>query len=91
MLATVFPDGYVVDTIGPFSGAANDASITESILQLNDSLQLWTEDGDTMIVDRGFRDCIGSLEEAGSKFECLHSFLPIKNSYQRWMLMPLGW
>ena len=65
MLAIVFPDGYIVDTVGPFSGVANDASITENILRINDSLQLWTEGGTTMIVDGGFRDSIGSLEEAG--------------------------
>jgi len=75
MLSITFPDGYVVDTVGPFSGAANDASITESILQLNDSLQLWTEDGDTVIVDRGFRDCIGSLEDAGFEVR-MPAFLP---------------
>ena len=40
MLAIVFPDEYIVDTVGPFSGVANDASITENILRINDSLQL---------------------------------------------------
>ena len=65
MLVIVFTDGYIVDTVDPFSGVAKDASITKNILRINDSLQLWTEDGDTMIVDRGFRDSIGSLEEAG--------------------------
>ncbi|CAF4954165.1 unnamed protein product [Rotaria sp. Silwood1] len=71
MLSIVLPDGYVVDAIGPFAGNANDASITESILQLNDSLQRWTDYGDILLVDRGFRDCIGSLEEAG--FEGIRS------------------
>ena len=75
MLSIAFPDGYVVDTIGPFSGAANDVSITENILQLNNTLQLWVEPGDTVIVDRGFRDCIGSLEDAGFEVR-MPAFLP---------------
>ena len=37
ILTIVFPDGYIVDTMGPFSGAANDASITENILRVNGS------------------------------------------------------
>ena len=36
ILAIVFPDGYIVDIMGLFSGAANDASTTENILRLND-------------------------------------------------------
>ncbi|CAF5089503.1 unnamed protein product, partial [Rotaria sp. Silwood1] len=77
MLSIVLPDGYVVDAIGPFAGNANDASITESILQLNDSLQRWTDYGDILLVDRGFRDCIGSLEEAGFEVR-MPAFLPTK-------------
>jgi hypothetical protein len=65
MLSVVLRDGYVVDKIGPFTATANDASITESILELSSTLELWTENGDILLVDRCFRDCIGSLEEAG--------------------------
>ena len=75
MLAIVFPDGYIVDTIGPFSGVANDISITENILRLNDSVQLYTENVDTMIVERSFCDSIGSLEEAGFEIQ-IPAFLP---------------
>ncbi|CAF3955309.1 unnamed protein product [Rotaria sp. Silwood2] len=67
----------VVDAMGPFAGNANDPSITESILQLNDSLQRWTEYGDILLVNRGFRDCIESLEEAGFEVR-MPAFLPAK-------------
>ena len=75
MLSVAFSDGYVVDTIGPSSGATNDASITERILQLNNTLQLWVEPGDTVIVDRGFRDCIGPPEDVGFVVR-MPAFLP---------------
>ena len=91
MLAIVFPDGCMVDTIDLFSGVPNDASIAENILGLNDSSQLWAEDGGTMIVNRGFRDSIESLEEAGFEVRML-AFLPAhQNSYQQQMLIPLDW
>ena len=55
----------MVDRIGPFATTANSTSIAESIFELNNALQPWTEDRDILLVNRGFRDCIGSLEEAG--------------------------
>ena len=69
MLAIVLSDGYIVDRMGPFSGVGNDGSITENILRLNDSSQLWTEDGDIMIIDKGFCDSTESLEEAGFEMQ----------------------
>ena len=35
--SVLLSDGHVVDTIGPFAAAANDALITESILELNNT------------------------------------------------------
>ncbi|CAF1663287.1 unnamed protein product, partial [Didymodactylos carnosus] len=76
-LSVLFPDGYAVDCLGPFPANANDAKITESILQLNNTFQYWCEDGDVAIVDRAFRDVIESLEENGFDVR-MPSFLPPK-------------
>ena len=64
-MSLVFPDGYVLDTIGPFRGNMNDASIAQHILRTCDSLIGWCEDDDVMIVDRGFRDVIDTFREIG--------------------------
>ena len=77
MLSVVLLDGYVVDKIGPFAATANDTSIVESILGLNNTLQLWREDGDFLLVDKGSRGCIGSLEEEGFDVR-IPTFLPSK-------------
>lgn len=74
-MSVVLPDGYVVDSIGPFYGNENDASITKQILSSVDSVKRWLHDNDTIIVDRGFRDVLDLLESAGYKTE-MPSFLP---------------
>ncbi|CAF4231965.1 unnamed protein product, partial [Rotaria magnacalcarata] len=51
-------DGYCVDTLGPFFGTQNDASITNHITKTKNALMEWCEPGDIMIVDRGFRDIV---------------------------------
>ena len=53
-MSLVLLDGYVLDTIGPFRGNMNDASITPHVLRKCDSLIGWYEDDDVMLVDRGF-------------------------------------
>ena len=73
-MSVVLPDGYVVDSIGPFYGNENDASITKQILSSVDSMKKWLHENDTIIVDRGFRDVLGLLESAGYKTE-MPSFL----------------
>lgn len=55
-MSLILPDGYVLDTIGPFVGTMNDASIAKTITRTCDELIEWCEEGDIMIVDRGFRD-----------------------------------
>ena len=65
MLSVVLLYGYVIDTIGPFAATVNNASTTESILELNNTLQLWTKDGDILLVNRSFRACNASLAETG--------------------------
>ena len=64
-MSVVFPDGYVLDTIGPFFGNTNDAKITEAILEKVDSLRTWLEESDNFIVDRGFRDVLELLKSSG--------------------------
>ena len=62
-MSLILPNGYIFDTIGPFWGTMNDASIAKSIANTCDTLTKWCEKGDTMIVDRGFRDVIESFIE----------------------------
>ena len=64
-MSLVLPDGYVLDTIGPFRGNMNDASITQHVLRTCDSLIGWCEDDDVMLVDRGFRDVIDTFRKIG--------------------------
>ena len=73
-MSVVFPDGYVLDTIGPFFGNTNDAKITEAILEKVDSLSTWLEESDNFIVDRGFRDVLELLKSSGYE-PFMHSYL----------------
>ena len=56
----VFPNGYVLDSIGPCmaEGKNNDAGKTEHILNLHGDLADWVSKGDVCVVDRGFRDVL---------------------------------
>ncbi|CAF2155112.1 unnamed protein product [Rotaria magnacalcarata] len=58
-------DGYCVDTLGPFFGTQNDASITNHITKTKNALMEWCEPGDIMIVDRGFRDIVEAFSDLG--------------------------
>ena len=64
-MSLVLPDGYVLDAIGPFVGTMNDASIAKAITDTCNQLIEWCEDGDIMIVDRGFRDVLDVFAELG--------------------------
>ena len=61
----VLPDGYVLDTIGPFFGNENDAKITEAIIHKVTELKEWLQETDNFIVDRGFRDVLDLLKSSG--------------------------
>jgi len=65
-MSIVLPDGYVLETIGPFfsDGKNNDAGMTLKILQEESTGMLqWLTDGEqVVIVDRGFRNVIVDLE-----------------------------
>ncbi|CAF1117325.1 unnamed protein product [Rotaria magnacalcarata] len=64
-MSLVHPDGYVLDTIGPFQGTANDATIAQQIIETRNELIQWWDYGDIMICDRGFRDVIKTLGGLG--------------------------
>ena len=64
-MSVVFPDGYVLDTIGPFYGTDNDAKITKKIIDTISDLRTWLNEEDIFIVDRGFRDVLELLESSG--------------------------
>ena len=64
-MSIVFPDGYVLDTVGPFFGNENDAKITEKILLKVADLKSWLEEADNFIVDKGFRDVLELLKTSG--------------------------
>ena len=66
-MSLVFPDGYVLDSIGPYlaDGKNNDAGITEHILNLHSDLTEWLSEGDVCVVDRGFRDVLDVFEDLG--------------------------
>ena len=64
-MSIVLPDGYVLDTIGPFCGNENDAKITEIIFQKLNDFKSWLHKSDIFIVNRGFRDVLGLLKSSG--------------------------
>ena len=64
-MSIVLPDGYVLDTIGPFYGNENDAKITTKIMDSIENLQQWFCEDDHFIVDRGFRDVLELLRSSG--------------------------
>jgi len=60
--------GYILDVFGPYfaDGKNNDANILNSLMKKRGSLLLeWLWPEDVMVVDRGFRDSITTLEEYG--------------------------
>jgi len=69
-MSVVLPDGYVLDMIGPFFSNAsnNDAGMTIKILKEEGLGVLnWIKEGEqTIIVDRGFRNAVATLEELGN-------------------------
>ncbi|CAF1636692.1 unnamed protein product [Adineta ricciae] len=62
-MSLVLPTGYILDTIGPFRGTMNDASIAERILEINNKLVAWSDGSGQMILDRGFRDVRETFEK----------------------------
>ncbi|XP_065935231.1 uncharacterized protein [Magallana gigas] len=69
-MVVVSTDGYFLTVVGPYLADSrnNDASILNHMLKSNiEDIKNWFEDDDIFIVDRGFRDALGVLEEFGIK------------------------
>lgn len=66
-MVIVGTDGYILDVIGPYfaDSSNNDASITKHFLRHSHLARSWFKENDVFIVDRGFRDAVDFLEEAG--------------------------
>lgn len=68
---------------GPFlaDGHNNDASIIKHIFKNNDQgITSWLQEDDIVIVDRGFRDAVDSMEELGLSVE-IPAFLKGKKQF----------
>lgn len=65
-------DGYILSVSGPYlaDGKNNDAAIAESILKHNqDRILDWLHDDDVIVVDRGFRDVVGTMVQYGFRVQ----------------------
>lgn len=57
-------DGEIIYALGPYPATQNDASILKSIFEETDAFD-GLHRGDILMLDRGFRDCVGFLQERG--------------------------
>lgn len=66
-MMVVCPDGYIVEATGLFYGDCgnNDANVLKKMLTERNSIMVILEDGDVLILDRGFRDAIEEAESQG--------------------------
>lgn len=73
-MVIVTTTGHFVNIIGPYlaDGKNNDAAILNHILKSNiDDVKDFLEEGDVLVVDRGFRDSLELLEDLG-----IHAKMP---------------
>lgn len=61
----VTTNGYIIETLGPFSANLNDASIMDLVLNDPNGLRSILKAGDICVVDRGFRDVKEKLSNMG--------------------------
>ncbi|KAL7303926.1 hypothetical protein TKK_0004044 [Trichogramma kaykai] len=63
----VAPDGYILDIQGPYFSDEhnNDAATLPHELENDENLNNWFRPGDIVVVDRGYRDVIDTLEGLG--------------------------
>ena len=67
-MVMVTTTGYILTIFGPFFSnfQNNDASILKHIMLNNyEDILNWTNEGDIMLLDRGFRDSLGVLKALG--------------------------
>lgn len=63
IIKIVAADGSIFDTFGPFPGIMNDAEIIKNIFDRTNIASLLN--GDVVLVDRGFRGSVTSLQNKG--------------------------
>ncbi|XP_062596761.1 uncharacterized protein LOC134258244 [Saccostrea cucullata] len=76
-MMVVTTSGYIVSVLGPYLADSknNDAGILTHMIERNaEEMRNWLQDGDTFIVDRGFRDSTDILADIGIRME-MPSFL----------------
>lgn len=61
----VTTNGTILDVLGPYPATMNDATITENIFNNHQHIRNFFKPGDVQVVDRGFRDCISTLNQLG--------------------------
>jgi hypothetical protein len=74
----VATNGYIVSAIGPYYAdwRNNDANITNHLLRTNqEDILNWLKAGDTLVVDRGFRDVLDFVRSLGLNIY-MPAFLP---------------
>ena len=69
------PDGYIVDIYGLYPATFNDSKIMVDVLENYPDLTSLLNEGDFVILDRGFRDCIQKLEKTYNFKTMLPCFL----------------
>lgn len=60
-MIAVTPDEYIVEIYGSFKATENDATILMKIMDGAETPRKYLQDGDTFLLDRGFRDALKSL------------------------------
>lgn len=60
----VSPNGFILDTFGPYTARMNDASIFNNLLE-DERFCSFFSPGDIFVLDRGFRDSVHAIQEKG--------------------------
>lgn len=71
-------DGYIIDVVGPYPAVDNDATIMQHVLKSNKELRTLIRSNDHIIIDRGFRDCVKTLESTYKLNIHMPSLIPPK-------------
>lgn len=64
IMMCVTTNGYIVYALGPYEARDNDATIMRKIDENYNAFDV-LDNGDTLILDRGFRDCVKYFEDKG--------------------------
>lgn len=64
IMMVVTTNGYIVYALGPYKPAQNDAQILQEIDQTSNVFDNLIN-GDILLLDRGFRDCVGHFKTKG--------------------------